>query len=144
MLNSGIPLSCAAALIVLSLSSCASWKTVEHTASSDPFERISATYPVSADTLRQAFLSQKRVPHHSPDRLGSFPNLQTFFVASAGSDQDLFPDDGTIRTQLDRCPWLKDYLSLPKSSRSNDLYLYSVTDLFWPSEYEFKGESAKF
>jgi hypothetical protein len=132
------------ALISLCLVSCAQWKTVEHIPASDPFERVQAIFPVSVETIREALIGQERIPHHSPDALPTFPDLRVFFVAAAGDDQGIFPDDGGVRVQLDRSPWLQDYLNLPRSTRRNDLYLYSVMDLFWPSEYQYQGRPAKF
>jgi len=114
----------ASALISLCLVSCAQWKTVEHIPASDPFERVQAIFPLNVETIREALIGQQRTPHHSPDALASFPDLRIFFVAAAGDDEGIFSDDGSVRVQLDRSPWLQDYLNLPQSSRRNDLYLY--------------------
>ena len=83
---SRLPVGLASALISLCLVSCAQWKTVEHVPTSDPFERVEAIFPVSVETIREALIGQPRIPHHSPDALPSFPDLQVFSVAAAGDD----------------------------------------------------------
>lgn len=137
-------LGLATVLVVLSLSSCASWKTVERTADSDPYERVAATIEADIDTVRETLLELPRILHHSGDILDHFPETGMLSVASTGEEDRIFPDDGAIRVNLDRSPWLQTYLGLPADARAQDLYLYSVTDLFWPSEYIYQGRPAKF
>lgn len=127
---------------VLSLVSCASWKQVEKNVDSDPFERVSATLQADIGTVRQTLLDLPRTPHHSEDILPSFPDLDLFLVAPHGDP--IFPDDGSMRVNLDRSPWMQTYLALPENTRAQDVYLYAVTDLFWPSDYAYEGTPAKF
>lgn len=128
--------------LALSFVSCASWKQIEHRTDSDPFERISAEAPADLDTVRQMLLDLPRTPHHSEDILPGFPALDLFLVAPHGDP--IFPDDGSIRVNLDRSPWMETYLALPENARAQDIYLYAVTDLFWPSDYIYEGKPAKF
>jgi hypothetical protein len=130
----------AAALTILS--ACASWKSVEQSPADDPFERVQATIPVQFEALHRALLEQPRTLNHDERILPTFPELSLFLVAA--TDDPIFPDDGSIRINLDRSPWLESYLALPPDARASDLYLYSVTDLFWPSDYLYQAAPAKF
>jgi hypothetical protein len=138
----GIALAPISVLAIVSLSSCESWKRIERKTASDPFERVVATFQTDVDTVRKTLLELPRIPHHSQDILDRFPELGVFSVAERGDP--IFPGDGAIRVNLDRSPWLEIYLGLPESTRTQDLYLYSVMDLFWPSEYIYQDKPAKF
>jgi len=139
---SGIGPAAVAALALLTLTSCASWKRVENKTASDPFERVSATLQADVDTVRQTLLDLPRTPHHSDDMLPGFPDLDLFLVAPHGDPS--FPDDGSIRVNLNRSPWMETYLGLPPQERTQDIYLYIVTDLFWPSDHIYEEGPAKF
>ncbi len=131
-----------AVLALLSLSSCESWKRIDRKTASDSFERVSGILQADVDTVRKTLLALPSVPHHSADILDRFPGLEILLVASAGDP--IFLDDGSMRVNLDRSPWLKTYLGLPQEARAQDLYIFSVTDLFWPSEFIYQDEPAKF
>lgn len=132
----------AAIYLALSFMSCASWKQIDNNADSDPFERISAEVSADLDTVRQMLLDLPRTPHHSEDILLGFPALDLFLIAPHGDP--IFPDDGSIRVNLDRSPWMETYLALPDRDRAQDIYLYAVTDLFWSSDHTYEGTPAKF
>ena len=137
-----IALATVAVLAVTSLSACASWKTIDRREASDSFERVEATFDADVDTVRSTLLELPRILHHSEERLDRFPELGVFSVAGRGDP--IFLDDGSMRVNLDRAPWLETYLGIPEAARSDDLYVYSVTDLFWPSEYLYEDKPAKF
>ena len=138
----GSPVLAIALLCAVVHTSCSSFKQIDKTANTNPLERVSVTLPVNIATTRKALLELPRTPHSSEEILPGFPSLDLFLVAPRGDP--IFPDDGSIRVNLDRAPWMTTYLSLPEEERTQDLYLYAVTDLFWPSDYVYKGEPTKF
>ena len=122
--------------------SCASWKSVDRTQPSDPFERVERTIGANIDELREVLLERSSGQHYSEEIVDRFPYLGAFLIV--GSDNDLFLDDGSIRVNFDRSPWMETYLDMGQEQRARDLYLLSVMDLFWASDYEYEGEPAKF
>jgi len=103
---------------------------------------VETTFNAAIETVRKTLLELPRTPHHSPEILDRLPDLGIFLVASRGDS--IFPVDGAIRVNLSRSPWMERYLNLAEAARNQDLYLYSVTDLFWPSEYLYQDQPAKF
>ncbi|MDA1315995.1 MAG: hypothetical protein O2968_21945 [Acidobacteria bacterium] len=122
--------------------SCASWKTVENARPSDPFERVELTVGTDVDHLREVLLGLSEGRHHSEEIVAGVPDLNAFLIM--GADSGFFPDDGSLRVNLDRSPWIEPYLDLGVDERANDLYVFSVMYLFWASDYVYEGAPAKF
>jgi hypothetical protein len=122
--------------------SCASWKSVEKSQPSDPFERVEMTIGVNIDHLREVLLARSSGQHFSEEIVNRFPDLDAFLIV--GAERDLFLDDGSIRVNFDRSPWMERYLDMGPAERARDLYLLSVMDLFWASDYQYEGKPAKF
>jgi hypothetical protein len=56
----------------------------------------------------------------------------------------VFPGDERLREDSADNPALERYLTVAPSLRAADFYLVDVSDTFWPSEYFYRGEPARF
>lgn len=91
------------------------------------------------------FLASNR---NSPYR-NKFPDgskwSHLFLFRKNDRQHPLFPSDQEILLDRGVDAFVEDYVRIPAELRSRDLYLYEPSgDYFWPSEYFYKGQAAKF
>jgi hypothetical protein len=94
-------------------------------------------------TLSQAFRDGVRLFEGSVGGGSVSGNWYRFRLARFGDP--IFPDDFQLKAWSREDLQLRRYLELPANRKKDDLYLFEPTgDYYWPSEYFYRGEPAKF
>jgi hypothetical protein len=120
-----------------------------------PLESAAAILPVDMDTATRvtALAFNDWSEFNRPSNAASFHNKfpsgnkwSRFFLFYMNDLQyPLFPSDQQILLDRGTDTFIERYVHVPPELRSHDLYLYEPTaDYYWPSEYFYQGQPAKF
>ncbi len=119
------------------------------------YESVAAELPDDLDRVTAMISKTFNVwaDFDRPDRIGNYQNKfpygshwsRFFLFRKADAQHPLFPSDEEILLDRGVDSFVERYVRIPPELRSRDFYLYEPSgDYYWPSEYFYKGNAAKF
>ena len=116
---------------------------------------VTAELPAAADTVSAAVRNTFNVwddlarTNFTGTYKKKFPTgskWRSFYLFThGGTGLNVFPPDAEILLDRGEDSFVRRYLAIAPELRRNDFYLHEVTgDEYWPSEYLYRGQPAKF
>jgi hypothetical protein len=98
------------------------------------------TFNVWDDLARTNFAGTYKKKFPTGSKWRSF-----YLFTQGGTGLNVFPPDEEILLDRGEDSFVRRYVAIAPELRRNDFYLHEVTgDEFWPSEYMYRGQPAKF
>ena len=119
------------------------------------YESVAAELPGDLDRVAAMISETFNVwaDFDRPGQIGKYQNKfpygshwsRFFLFPKADAQHPLFPSDEEILLDRGVDSFVERYVRIPPELRSRDFYLYEPTgDYYWPSEYFYQGNAAKF